>query len=570
MLPLGLWMNSHHKVPVSFMQLQVKKGRKKYVHHTYSACNPLPYGNPEFSDIREQNMIYVDKTELIAEIASQRVPIFLSRPRRFGKSLLINTLHYLFSNGLEYFHGLEIEKIWKDKTYKVVHFDFSRMAAKNAQDFKFALSTKIIEEFCECDDLVQSNSPLLQHPDIILDKISKKLTNNSVVFLIDEYDAPLTHHINEPDELKKITNILSDFYATIKQYSGRFRFVFITGVTRVSHISIFSAFNNLKDLSLREEFSSLLGFTQDNLEQYFDSYVENASQILNISKIDVYKSLERYYDGYQFSLAAKETVYNPWSILSFFDSPQVGYTNYWFESGGTPSIIMQYLKINDSFDFIDYNNHDIYIEFNKIARKYEITNIPINILLYQTGYLTIRNENDGTAHLVFPNTEVEESLLLLYLEENNLIPSRKLKQKMKTISDNIDSKNLIEIINTFNSILNECVSSSSNIFNDERSVRDIIYAALIQIPSLQKIKERETVKGKSDLELVTDKTCMIIEFKRTYPQRDPKASLHEAIAQIKKNRYGELFSQTHTLYRVGMVIETNEKKILHNFCQEVC
>ncbi|MBQ7585416.1 MAG: PD-(D/E)XK nuclease domain-containing protein, partial [Desulfovibrionaceae bacterium] len=133
----------------------------------------------------------------------------------------------------------------------------------------------------------------------------------------------------------------------------------------------------------------------------------------------------------------------------------------------------------------------------------------------------------------------------------------------------IDSKNLMFIIDVFNSILNECVSSSSKIFDDERSVRDIIYAALIEITSIQQIKERDTAKGKSDLELITAKSCMIIEFKRTYSTRGPEASLNQAIDQIKKNRYGLLFSKTYTIYRVAMVISSEEKKILPNFCREV-
>lgn len=531
--------------------------------------NHLPLGLLEFSNIREKNKIYVDKTGLIYRIASQDSPIFFSRPRRFGKSLLINTLSCLFKKELEYFQELAIEKKWSEKSYTVVHFDFSRMAEKNAQDLKFVLSAKIISEFGGDDRLVQNNSPKLQYPDLILDEILSKTKNNSTVFLVDEYDAPLTHHINEPDELKEIMKILNDFYSTIKQYTDKFRLIFITGVTRASHVSIFSAFNNLKDLSLREEFNSLLGFTKDELKQYFDPYVENAAYILKISKDEVYKRIAQYYDGFQFSINANETVYNPWSILNFFDSPNLGFCNYWFESGGTPSIIMNYLKIDDTFDFLDYDKRNIPIEKNQLSRRYEITNIPIHILLYQAGYYSLRNEENGNAYLVLPNIEVEESLMVLYLEENNLKPSHKLKQKMNVLSQSIDSKNITSIVDIFNSILNECVSSLSSIFNDERSTRDVIYAALIDVPLLQKMKEHETAKGKTDLELITKNTCMIIEFKRTYSRRGPEASLKKAIEQIKENSYGITFSETHTLYRVAMVISTDEKKILQDFCREV-
>ena len=536
----------------------------------YEICdtNRLSLGLLDFSNLIESKMIYVDKTRLIFKIASQRTPIFFSRPRRFGKSLLVNTLSCLFAKGLDYFHGLDIEKLWHDITYKVVHFDFSEIADSEAQEFKTLLSLTIIKEF-GLDYKNYNDYQELQYPTILFSRIIQKFNNNSIVLLIDEYDAPLIHQINDHAELQKITSILNKFYAIVKRYADKFRLIFITGVTRASHVSVFSAFNNLVDLSLNKEYNDLLGFTKNDIKIYFDHFVKNAAKVLQLSKSNVYDRLEQYYDGFQFALNAKETVYNPWSILNFFKTPQEGFHNYWFESGGTPSIIMNYLKIKDNFDFLDYSERNIFTEINKISRKYELTNIPQEILLFQAGYLTIRDEEDGTASLVLPNNEVEESLLLLYLEENDLIPSRKLKQKIKNLSDNIDSKKLPQIIDIFNSILNECVSSSSNIFNDERSVRDIIYAALIEIPSLQKIKERETVIGKADLELITDKTCLIIEFKRTYPTRGPEPSLKKAIEQIKNNRYGLLFSQTHEIYQVAMVISSSEKKILENFCAEV-
>ena len=531
--------------------------------------NLLPYGNPDFSDIREKNKIYVDKTALIYKIACQDTPIFFSRPRRFGKSLLINTLSNLFTDGLKNFKGLEIEKKWTDKQYSVVHLDFSSFAEKNPNELKEDLGEAIINKFKMRGIVSQKGEAGIRNPDRILDEICDMLNNNSIVLLIDEYDSPLTHHINDKDELKEITKILNNFYSVIKQYTGKFRLIFITGVTRASHISIFSAFNNLKDLSLRDEFNSLLGFTKDELVKYFDPYIRKAAYILKMSVDSVYRKLEHYYDGFQFSLNASETIYNPWSILSFLDSPQLGFYNYWFESGGTPSIILQYLKISDRFDFLDYKNRNLSIEMHKISRKYEISDIPRNILLYQAGYFTLRNENDGNALLVLPNIEVEESLLLLYLEENSLDPSDKLSKKMKDLINEIDSRNLLFIVDVFNQILNECVSNLSQIFNDERSIRDIIYAALIKIPLLQKIKERESAKGKSDLKLITDKTCMVIEFKRTYKYRNPAASLQKALEQLQINRYGLMFSNTHELFRVGMVISTEKKMILPEFCKEI-
>ncbi|MBQ7456395.1 MAG: AAA family ATPase [Desulfovibrio sp.] len=528
----------------------------------------LPLGRVDFSSIRKKEKIYVDKTQVIYTIAKQDVPVFLARPRRFGKSLLVNTLHSLFEKGVDDFRGLSIEKIWDDTTYKVVHFDFSGIADDDPQEFKRDLVEIIVRQF-NVEQAVSSFDTLgIRNPSVVLAEIAQNLDDNSVVLLVDEYDAPLTHHIDRHDELQEIMRILNNFYATIKQFTDKFRFIFITGVTRASHVSIFSAFNNIKDLSLRKEFNTILGFTQDELGQYFDLFIENAARILRMTRNDVYAKVQQYYDGYQFAFDAEQRLYNPWSILNFLDSPQDGFKNYWFQSGGVSSIISQYLKISNSFDFIDYDSRTIFIDEDELSGIYEIDQIPRHVLLFQAGYLTI-GYDDGIASLVLPNSEVEDSLFRLYLTANNLSPRSDLTQKMKKLSRDIDNRNISGIINLFNSILNECVSTQSKIFDDERSIRDIIYAALIRISSLQKIKERQTAKGMSDLELVTDKTCMVIEFKRTYPNRGPELSLKKAVEQVKNNQYGLLFSQSHEVYRVGMVISSEKKMILHDFCQEI-
>ncbi|MBR3665240.1 MAG: AAA family ATPase [Desulfovibrio sp.] len=534
-------------------------------------CDPkrLPLGRSGFSDIRQNHMIYVDKTDFVAKLADLRQPIFFSRPRRFGKSLLVNTLHSLFAHGLNDFHGLALEKIWNDTTYHVAHFDFSRFTGKNASDFKYALSYKILQELATSDTSSQFHEQHFQYPDLILDKLLASATSNAFVLLIDEYDAPITHRLDKPHELDDIIAILNDFYATIKQYSDKFRFIFITGITRISHISLFSTFNNLLDLSLSKEFNTILGFTKNDLQKYFKIYSKNAATYLQMTYEEVDSRLEQYYDGFQFSLETEETVYNPWSILNFYAHPSDGFYNYWFASGGFSTLLMQYLKVNKSFNLLNYHDREIFIEKYKIFDRYDIANIPSNILLLQTGYFTLRKETESIVRLVFPNTEVEDSMLRVFLTANNLEPSINSYHKLQNLEKFIDDKNLQEIVNSFNAILNDCVSNNANIFEDERSIRDIIYAAIPQNISLQKIKERETAKGRSDLELVTRKTNMVIEFKRIKQNRDARASLSEAIRQIESKRYGIKPFNHRSLYRVAMVVSTQDKLILQEFCQEV-
>ena len=262
--------------------------------------NRLPVGFQSFSNLIESNLIYVDKTNLLFEIARQRSPIFFSRPRRFGKSLLVNTLSCLFSKGIEYFHGLDIEKKWHDKTYPVVALDFSTIANRKPDKFSLGLCKHIIKQFNKFCEISFNNDLIGDNPADIFCDIAQDLDNNSVGLLIDEYDAPLIHRIENKGELLDIISILNDFYAAVKQYTDKFRLIFITGVTRASHVSIFSSFNNLIDVSFQNEFNELLGFTQNDLEQYFDADVENASKILNISKKDIYQRIKQYYDGFQF------------------------------------------------------------------------------------------------------------------------------------------------------------------------------------------------------------------------------------------------------------------------------
>ena len=541
--------------------------------------NLLPVGEPLFSNLRELGQVYVDKTDLIYNIAIQRGPIFFARPRRFGKSLLLNTFKSLFSTGLNDFKGLAIEKYWHDKTYKVVHIDFSRMADDDTNDLIYKLSEKLIREFKVNDTVsLYDAGGKVKSPDIILDQICEKLNNYSIVLLIDEYDAPLVHHIDDNNQLSGILKTLRSFYSTVKEHTGKFRFIFITGVTRISHLSIFSAFNNLKDLSFVKEYNTLLGFTQNDLVKFFDLYIENAANILHMSKDSVYARLEDYYDGFKFVPDADETLYNPWSILRFLNYPIDRFMNYWFKSGGTPSIIMQYLKVKDYFDYIVYSDREICIDINKLSDCYEIENIPAEILLCQAGYFSPYAQNDGSIILRPPNSEVEDSLLRLYLTANNVKENNDLRSKRQTLVADIDAHNLKNIVDTFNTILNTVVSNNSKIFEDERSVRDIIFASILLVRDLEKFKEKYTLKGFADLELTTKRTHLVIEFKRTYPRdknnpknhpRDAKKALDLAIEQIKTHDYGKIIFETQTLYRVAMVISTEEKRILYEYCQEV-
>ena len=270
-----------------------------------------------FRDLIDNNRVYVDKTALICQIAKdEKGPYFISRPRRFGKSTLINTFHELFAHGTERFKGLEIEPLWDDKTYKVVHLDFSKfkdVPSNSSFNKEFMDSLRFSLERAGIE-------PTKENVDFPAQLLEKSIENeDEVVLLIDEYDVPLTAVLNDSNEFEERRKILSSFYLTVKSCQEKFRFIFITGVTYYAHTSIFSAFNNLTDLTLDSDCGALLGYTTEELEKYFSEYIDNAAIELNKEyETDIYNhetvvaELKRNYDGYSFDRKCKAHVFNPW------------------------------------------------------------------------------------------------------------------------------------------------------------------------------------------------------------------------------------------------------------------
>jgi hypothetical protein len=537
-----------------------------------SAMLRLPCGCTTLSRIRENKAIYVDKTEKVSTLAKNCFrPVFLSRPRRFGKSLLVSVFESLFSKGLEDFKDLAIEKddYWKnEKTYKVVHLDFSSYATEDLSGFKLrlnmqllcALKDKTIEELSD----VEKSLP----PAAIIEQQARLAKHGSLVLLIDEYDAPITHSMDNREKMREMIDFISSFFATIKSCEKVFRFVFITGITRLAHVSLFSMFNNLLDITADDDYSGLLGITEEELHKYFDEYVRNAASVLDMSKEEVYARMKSAYNGFQFTINAKETVYNPWSILSFLSNPKKGFANYWYStSGGTPTILVEYLKKNEKlnlFNMLRYrvssiDGKIIQVDEDSLLSKSEPDKIPMDMLLLQTGYFTLKSKNDYLAKLVIPNDEIAESLIKLSLDIQNLGPSEETTDKISSLSELIDSGDIDSVFSLFNTLLCECVSSSSKVFNDENSVRDVIYS---QIRGRRIYKAREVInsQGYSDLELKTSKTKLVIEFKRIQESGGEESAIKEAISQMRTHHYGET-TEDIKLIRAAMIICTAKRSL---------
>ncbi len=292
----------------------------------------LPLGTSNFAALRLRGQIYVDKTACIYELASTSEKFFLSRPRRFGKSLLVSTFESLFKYGLRDFRGLAIERLWKDEgQYHVVRLDFSEIKNfKSIGQFERRLCALLAWGFGEVG-FSYAPSEIFT----VYDQLSvwlRRLSSNSLVVLIDEYDAPLTASLGNAELFEDVRSELSNFYALLKSNDGVVRFLFMTGITKFSKTSIFSELNNLTDISLMSEFGTLLGYTRDEVETCFGAYLDNAAEVQKMSRGELMERLTEQYDGYCFSKDFTQRLFAPWSLLKFLRYPRNGFENYWFES----------------------------------------------------------------------------------------------------------------------------------------------------------------------------------------------------------------------------------------------
>ena len=521
-----------------------------------------------FRDLIDNNRVYVDKTALICQIAKdEKGPYFISRPRRFGKSTLINTFHELFAHGTERFKGLEIEPLWKDKTYKVIHLDFStfREVPSNSsfnKEFMDAFKLSLEEAGIE---------PTKENIDSPANLLKKTLdTESEVVLLVDEYDAPLTAVLNDSNEFEDRRKILSNFYLTVKSCDGKFRFIFITGVTYYSHTSIFSAFNNLKDLTLDLRYGALLGYTSEELELYFGEYIDNAVEVLNkkyhterYTHDLVVSELKRNYDGYSFDEEALNHVYNPWSIVNFFDAPVRGFIPYWVVSGGsTPTFLVNYLKQG----LEKYNTDDLQSLLNidstvNSAAEYlypkieNMANLDLFAILYQAGYFCIKAVVDDIFKVGIPNLEVKKAYSNIVLNELTKTKEAKLKY-VEPFKDVLASGNLDKIKELFNTFINEFSYETVKNFN-EACFRGVLKLAMLTF-NVSASTEVMGSCGRADITAEAGDYLYVFELKVTDNSKDIDTKLSEAKEQIIKNKYARRLTDK-TVIPVALVLENNSK-----------
>ena len=522
----------------------------------------LPTGLQEFEYIRRNNGLYVDKTDLVYNMISGiRKQFFLSRPRRFGKTLLCWLLHELFSGKRELFDGLAISKTdWKWESYPIIHLDMSLVNTSSGIDGvreSLATQTKKIAREYEIDisGITLPGNML----DMIISDVSIK-HNKPVVVIVDEYDKPFLDFYSKPDMAHKVREIMRDYYVTLKASERYMKFLFMTGISKFSKMGVFSTLNHLNDISLDKKFGTLLGYTEKELTDNFGGYLEIGAKKLNLSIDELVEKMRLYYNGFCFDGIHK--VYSPFSVLNFLGS--YDFLNYWMNSA-SPKIIADYMK-DRRLTVEQFRGMQVSMDF--ASSPGEIETSPPESFLYQAGYLTLREGVSNDFSLDYPNAEVLDSMSSL-VYKNMMSKGSDFFDISAPLLNALMNGDCDLLIETFNRLLagipyddyvkaakQTIALSGIKITAQEWLYRSTILAFLRGCGVLA-FGEMHSNKGRSDLLVSHKGTAWVIEIKMAY-DNDSAAKAKEAMEQINGKQYADQFV---TAKKVGIAIDDKSRQI---------
>lgn len=503
----------------------------------------LPIGIQTFSELINDNYYYVDKTPLIAKLAETGKYYFLSRPRRFGKSLLLSTLASAFRGEKALFNGLYLANNWDwSKQYPVIHLSFGGGVPHTVdaltQNFRFSLKENANRYAIQLTEEA-SNNALAE-----LIQVLQQKTQMPVVVLVDEYDKPILDTIDTPEIALLMREELKSIYSVLKQNDAYLKFVLLTGVSKFSKVSLFSGLNNLKDISLNPDYATLCGYTEADIKQVFTERLEDVD----------FKKLASWYNGYNF---LGEKVYNPFAILLYLDSKE--YKNYWFETG-SPSFLLKLVR-NRQYSLP-------HIETLRLTEanlgSFDVNDITLETLLFQTGYLTIERVedfgDDKIFYLTYPNREVKVSLnnyLLSDLIRSN--PTEMTHNRMaiyKAFQQSDFTQLKQAIISLFASIPHDWYRKNQ-MNHYEGYYASIIYSCFCAFGFIV-IAEDSTSHGRIDLTVMFENKVFIIEFKAL----DEQSEKGTALAQIKAKNYQQKYLDAEKeLYLIGMEFDKQQRNL---------
>ena len=499
-----------------------------------------------FESIRQNNFLYVDKTKHIYSLANSNRYYFLSRPRRFGKSLLLSTLKAYFLGKKELFKGLYIETVEKQWTeYPVIYLDLNSGIYTTEEELYRVLNYPMqrLEQKYSID--VKEPSLSVRLKNIVLTAFEQ--TGKQVVILVDEYDKPLISTLDNEELHNKYKTILKGVYSILKECDKYIRFGFLTGVTKFSKISLFSDLNNLMDISLDENYTDICGITEEEIKTNFKEHLQAFAEKENTTKEDILSQLKAMYDGYHFSKNTDVDIYNPFSLINSLTRRE--FENYWFQTG-TPTFLIKLLKEND-YDLKDFSEGNI--DAVDLTSKESMLNAPI-ALFYQSGYLTIKDyDRDFSSYVLgYPNREVEQSFL------DFLLP------KYINTEENMSTSFLIAFARDLRAGRIEDFLTKLKVFfaktpydliKDTENHYQTVVFIICRLLGYYSEAEYKIVNGRIDMVIKTKDYIYVFEFKFD-------KSAKEALQQIDSKDYPLAFQQDERkLYKIGVNFSSQTKNI---------
>jgi len=512
----------------------------------------LPIGIQDFEILRGDGYLYVDKTQHLFRLIQTGKSYFLSRPRRFGKSLMLSTLEAIFKGRKDLFENTWIlnspEAMSYDwKEYPVIRIDMGKISHKTPGDFAFALKQRVLEIADEYQ--VNLRAQITDAADAVDQLITElfKLKKIKVVVLIDEYDKPILDHILAIEKADEIREVLRSFYGIFKSQDGNLQFLLLTGVTKFSKVSIFSGLNHPDDLTLTDVSSGLLGYTQEELELNFMPYIKNLARKFSSTVQEQLEQIKTWYNGYKFS-GEGVSVYNPFSVLRLFQHQQ--YRAHWFETG-TPTFLMKLIK-TEAFNISDLNQLRV---TNDELNMSDISKMELVALLYQTGYLTIKSYDSALMayDLDYPNLEVKTAFSNSLLAEFSEAPAGKQVTLYIHMMEGIKTGNYEKLFEALKIFL-ASIPYTHSAKMTERDFQTVLFL-LFTLMGYRMGLEVHTNQGRFDAILEFKDQICIFEYKINQ-------SAKKAMKQIKDKKYYEPYLNLNKkIHLFGINFSVKERNI---------
>ncbi len=482
-----------------------------------------PIGMQTFSEIRERGFLYIDKTYYISRIIDSAKFVFLSRPRRFGKSLLLSTIREFFSGRRDLFEGLEISRLQHDwEKHPVLYLDFTGSNYNEPQGLYSKLN-KRFEEWEQEYGIEKPDSALAGRFETIIKRAYEK-TGQKVVILIDEYDKALLETVDKPELQQEFRDTLRGVYGNLKQMDQYIRFAMLTGVTKFGHLSIFSDLNNLNDISFDEQYEGICGITGEEIRGNLGQGVRELAERRNLTEEEAYDLLKKNYDGYRFSPDGHLDIYNPFSLLSALSKRTIG--DYWFQTG-TPTFLIKMLRTR---------RLELQTLSKYVTTVNDLTDVSFNLanfipVLYQSGYLTIKDYDDRfqSVTLGFPNREVENGFLRQLLPYYTSLSSQKSAFQIINFVLDVEAGRAEEFMVRMQSLFSDFQYDSFDLRNLEQHYQDVIFI-IFKLMGFYTRTEYKTASGRIDMVVKTPDYIYVLEFKMD-------RSAEEALAQIDTKDY---------------------------------